>query len=186
MGRNYNVIEIIKVYILGSIAYLIGGITSLSFEWIRENTFLYPRVPLIAAGLGGLLVGILLNGCRKQDLLRFLIISITSYLAVILINFILLTSTFGQEFSLAQIVFRIMLPVIVYSVVFGIQLHGWQSIPHFLISSFFSTLPILILVFVFYLNKNTPLGFESLWMYISLGASVAVSIKSYNIADVKD
>lgn len=179
MMKNDNRVEMLKAFIYGTNAYLIGGLVSLPFEWIRGNTILLPRVSLIAVGIGGLLLGLLINGGKREGVGKFFIISITSYLAVILVNVISISISLGQEFSLALIISRILIPAIVYSIVFGIQLYGFSSVIVFLTASILSALPISLAALFFYLSNTKLLGFESLWMYASMGAAIAVSIKSF-------
>lgn len=173
-----NKVEIIKAFIYGSCSYLIGGLASLPFEWIRGNTMLLPRVSLIAVGVGGFILGFLINGRKRESVGKFSIVAITSYLTVIFINFISISISLGQEFSTAILVWRILIPAIVYSLAFGIQMYGISSATLFITASTLAALPFSLATLFFHLSNTKPLEPESLWMFVSMGAAVAVSIRS--------
>ena len=87
--------------------------------------------------------------------------------------------TLGQDPSISLILSRILIPAVVYGIIFGIQAYSFSSVVNFFTASVFSTLPVSLLALIFHLSKNIPLEYESLWIYASLGAAVAVSLKSY-------
>lgn len=174
-------IEILKAFLYGSIAYLFGWIISLPFQQIRDNTMLNPRVSLISVGLGGLLLAFLINKGKKEDLFRFSVTAIISYLGVIFINFVGIIIQLDQGPALITVLFKVLIPSIIYSVLIGIQVNGFPSLIHFVVASIISSIPYSLLAIIYSVNNNISLEFESFWMYLSMGAATAVSLKYYSL-----
>lgn len=185
MSNLNKAMEILAAFLYGSLAYLVGWIISIPFDHLRDNTVLLPRVSLITVGLGGLLIGYLINKGKTEGILRFSVAAIISYLGVILVNFVAITIELDQGSIYGATLFRVSIPTIIFTILLGIQIHGMSSFVLLLGASIFSSIPYSLVAIVYSLSINNLVGFESVWMYISIGAATATSLKYLSMKDKK-
>ena len=180
MSSRVNLTELMRAFLYGLACYLLGGLVSLPLRYIRENTILVPRVSLVAVGIGGIALGLLLGLRGKSVLVRFFVTAITSYLGVILVNFgVNMIMGTGPGAMMVSIMTRVVLPAVIYGAIFGLQVYGASAVVHFAVVSLTAALPVMVAAFFYHTAKVLPVAFESMWTYAALGAAVSVSCISY-------
>jgi hypothetical protein len=177
MIKSLRAFKLFTAFLYGSVSYFLGGLVSIPFEKIRVTTLLSPRVPLIAVGVGGLLLAVSLGKSKADDIAKFAIKAIVSYLAVILVGIvIILPMKTGQEATIIINMLTILIPAIAYCTLFGILVIGFSHAYRFAIISCLIAFPIALIAATYHFQQNIPIEFDSLWLYVALGASVAVSL----------
>ena len=176
--------RIIKFYLLGILSYLSGWIISYPFKLIRENTFLIPKVSLIAMGTGSLLLGYLYNLSNKKDLFRFSIISILTHAITIIASFLFSTSfSVIEDIKFLEEFINIFVPGIIYAVLFGLIYFGFKALIHFLMYSAIGILPFSIISAYYHTTNNISFELEGFWMLIGLGAAISLPLSILNIKE---
>ncbi len=173
--------------IIGMTGYFLGGLTTGFFTGIRQtHSVLYPRVPLIAVGIGSLILGIFI--LKGKDIFKLMVVGIISYLAVILVSLLLLRPIiFGgwlNYFADSADFIKFGLPTFIlgivttaaYTAAFGAQLFSFENILKSGLIGIIASVPVGIIAGLGNTIANSSPSVESIWIYISFGAAVGLLV----------